>query len=174
MTYTSTKALQYLSISSYTVLKNLAIIIIAYGEVLWFAGHVPVMAVLAFALMGTGAALVTWADALAVRTLDGELSIGGAARLRMGIFWMGLSVVATAGYVLGMRKVIQRMHFKDWDSEFFLCFSVEKGIGSHLGSHPGSRLFFLFNDANTSPPPSSNVLQQPPLHANPRFVLAPL
>ncbi|KAK5009348.1 GDP-mannose transporter, partial [Elasticomyces elasticus] len=38
MIYTSTKALQFLSIPVYTIFKNLTIILIAYGEVLWFGG----------------------------------------------------------------------------------------------------------------------------------------
>jgi len=36
MIFTSAKALQYISIPTYTVFKNLTIIFIAYGEVLWF------------------------------------------------------------------------------------------------------------------------------------------
>ena len=40
MIYTSAKALQFLSVPVYTIFKNLTIILIAYGEVLWFGGSV--------------------------------------------------------------------------------------------------------------------------------------
>jgi hypothetical protein len=38
MIYTGSKALQYLSIPLFTVFKNLTIVIIAYGELLFFGG----------------------------------------------------------------------------------------------------------------------------------------
>jgi hypothetical protein len=37
--------------------------------------------------------------------------------LNSGYAWMGLNVFCTASYVLGMRKVIKKMNFKDWDSK---------------------------------------------------------
>ncbi|CAG8433881.1 7016_t:CDS:2, partial [Diversispora eburnea] len=40
MIYTGSKSLQYLSIPVYTIFKNLTIILIAYGEVLWFGGAI--------------------------------------------------------------------------------------------------------------------------------------
>lgn len=43
MIYTSSKALKFLSIPVYTIFKNLTIILIAYGEVLWFGGSVTTM-----------------------------------------------------------------------------------------------------------------------------------
>ena len=48
MIYTSSKALQYLSIPVYTIFKNLTIILIAYGEVIWFGGKVTTMALSSF------------------------------------------------------------------------------------------------------------------------------
>lgn len=42
---------QYLSIPVYTIFKNLTIILIAYGEVLWFGGHVTGMTLVSFGLM---------------------------------------------------------------------------------------------------------------------------
>ncbi|EEB87571.1 hypothetical protein MPER_15036, partial [Moniliophthora perniciosa FA553] len=38
--YTGSKSLQFLSIPVYTIFKNLTIILIAYGEVIWFGGRV--------------------------------------------------------------------------------------------------------------------------------------
>ena len=43
MIYTGSKAIQFLSIPVYTIFKNLTIILIAYGEVLWFGGSVSPM-----------------------------------------------------------------------------------------------------------------------------------
>ena len=40
MIYTSSKALQFLAVPIYTIFKNLTIILIAYGEVLFFGGSV--------------------------------------------------------------------------------------------------------------------------------------
>ena len=38
--------------------------------------------------------------------------------LNVGYAWMGCNVVCSAAYVLGMRKVIRKMGFRDWDSTF--------------------------------------------------------
>lgn len=51
MIYTGSKALQYLPIPVYTIFKNLTIILIAYGEVLWFGGDVTTMMMVSFILM---------------------------------------------------------------------------------------------------------------------------
>jgi GDP-mannose transporter len=53
MIYTGSKALQFLSIPVYTIFKNLTIILIAYGEVLWFGGSVTSMTLLSFGLMSS-------------------------------------------------------------------------------------------------------------------------
>jgi GDP-mannose transporter len=51
MIYTGSKSLQYLRIPIYTIFKNLTIILIAYGEVLWFGGNVTEQMLLSFGLM---------------------------------------------------------------------------------------------------------------------------
>lgn len=53
MIYTGSKALQYLPIPVYTIFKNLTIILIAYGEVLWFGGSVTSMMMISFGLMAS-------------------------------------------------------------------------------------------------------------------------
>lgn len=53
MIYTGSKALQYLRIPIYTIFKNLTIILIAYGEVLWFGGRVTHLMLVSFGLMVT-------------------------------------------------------------------------------------------------------------------------
>lgn len=48
----STKySLQFLSIPIYTIFKNLTIILIAYGEVLWFGSKVTPIMLLSFLIM---------------------------------------------------------------------------------------------------------------------------
>lgn len=51
MIYTGSKALQFLPIPVYTIFKNLTIILIAYGEVLWFGGSITSMMMTSFGLM---------------------------------------------------------------------------------------------------------------------------
>lgn len=51
MIYTGSKALQFLPIPVYTIFKNLTIIIIAYGEVLWFGGDITALMMVSFGLM---------------------------------------------------------------------------------------------------------------------------
>lgn len=121
MIYTSAKALQFLSVPVYTIFKNLTIIVIAYGEVLWFGGSVTPMALLSFGLMVMSSVIAAWADiqaaingvGMSVETAD------ALSTLNAGYAWMGLNVFCTAAYVLGMRKVIKKMNFKDWDTMFY-------------------------------------------------------
>jgi hypothetical protein len=42
---------QFLSIPVYTIFKNMTIILIAYGEVVWFGGSVTALSLVSFALM---------------------------------------------------------------------------------------------------------------------------
>ncbi len=128
MIYTSTKALQFLSVPVYTIFKNLTIIVIAYGEVLWFGGSVTPSALFSFGLMVLSSVIAAWADvqhALASygagSTLSGTNSEGAdqMATLNAGYAWMGLNVFFTASYLLSMRKIIKKMNFKDWDTMFY-------------------------------------------------------
>ncbi|KAI2642785.1 hypothetical protein GGS21DRAFT_192470 [Xylaria nigripes] len=117
MIYTSTKSLQYLSVPVYTIFKNLTIIVIAYGEVLWFGGSVTPLALLSFGLMVLSSVVAAWADTRhAGQTAQAAEAL---ATLNAGYAWMGLNVFCTASYVLGMRKVIKSMNFKDWDTMFY-------------------------------------------------------
>ncbi|KUI56926.1 GDP-mannose transporter [Cytospora mali] len=118
MIYTSTKSLQFLSVPVYTIFKNLTIIVIAYGEVLWFGGEVTPVALLSFGLMVLSSVIAAWADIKAA--LEGGYdSTVSVSTLNAGYAWMGMNVFCTASYVLTMRKVIKKMNFKDWDSMFY-------------------------------------------------------
>lgn len=139
MIYTSTKALRYLSIPVYTIFKNLTIILIAYGEVLWFGGSVSSMALFSFGLMVLSSVIAAWADITHALQNHGSSSTQELATLNAGYVWMLVNCLSTAAYILCMRKRIKLTNFKDFDSKF-----------------PGvtffKRLRLIFN---------SHVLQQP-------------
>lgn len=119
MIYTGTKSLQFLSVPVYTIFKNLTIIVIAYGEVLWFGGSVTPLSLLSFGLMVVSSVVAAWADVSAA--ISGSYGAGDSAAavstLNAGYAWMGINVFCSASFVLGMRKVIKKMNFKDWDSK---------------------------------------------------------
>lgn len=72
--WTGSKALQYLNIPVYTIFKNLTIILIAYGEVIWFAGRVTLFTFFSFCLMVLSSVIAAWSDIS--RALDiAQLSI---------------------------------------------------------------------------------------------------
>lgn len=121
MIYTSSKALQFLSIPVYTIFKNLTIILIAYGEVLWFGGSVSGMALFSFGLMVVSSIVAAWADISAALG-----SYGGTAQaaeqlstLNAGYIWVLVNCLSSASYVLGMRKRIKLTNFKDFDTMFY-------------------------------------------------------
>lgn len=119
--YTSTKALQFLSIPVYTIFKNLTIILIAYGEVLWFGGSVTGMALFSFGLMVLSSVIAAWADVQHALQSFGHATEEASAKvstLNAGYMWMLFNCICSAAYVLGMRKRIKLTNFKDFDSEF--------------------------------------------------------
>ncbi|KAJ9107672.1 hypothetical protein QFC21_001132 [Naganishia friedmannii] len=140
--YTGSKSLQFLSIPVYTIFKNLTIILIAYGEVIWFGGHVTGLTLVAFALMVGSSVVAAWTDisttlnavanvAEAIDPITGaEVPIMAKSMLgsiNTGYFWMASNCVFSAAYVLAMRKRIKLTGFKDWDSMFYnnlLCIPI--------------------------------------------------
>ncbi|KAH0562993.1 GDP-mannose transporter into the lumen of the Golgi [Trichoglossum hirsutum] len=122
MIYTSTKALQFLSIPVYTIFKNLTIILIAYGEVLWFGGSVTGMALFSFGLMVLSSVIAAWADIQHAIQNYGHSSSETAKQistLNSGYVWMMVNCFCSATYVLGMRKRIKLTNFKDFDTMFY-------------------------------------------------------
>jgi UDP-galactose transporter len=117
MIYTGTKALQFLSIPVYTIFKNLTIILIAYGEVLWFGGSVTGLTLFSFGLMVMSSIIAAWADIQ--HALDSSLGVDATSKistLNAGYIWMMINCICTSSYVLGMRKRIKLTNFKDFDS----------------------------------------------------------
>ena len=121
MIYTSMKALQFLSVPVYTIFKNLTIILIAYGEVIWFGGSVTGMALVSFGLMVFSSVIAAWADIQHALTNYGGDSISGEAAEKISTLnavymWMLFNCFCSATFVLGMRKRIKLTNFKDFDS----------------------------------------------------------
>jgi len=122
MIYTGSKSLQYLSIPVYTIFKNLTIIMIAYGEVLWFGGSVTGMALFSFGLMVLSSVVAAWADIQSALESFGHNSSEAAAAistLNAGYLWMILNCTSTTAYILSMRKRIKVTQFKDFDTMFY-------------------------------------------------------
>lgn len=118
MIYTGSKAIQFLSIPVYTIFKNLTIILIAYGEVLWFGGSVLPMTLLSFGLMVVSSIIAAWADIQHALSTYGQSSgaVDQVSTLNAGYMWMLVNCFSSAAFVLGMRKRIKLTGFKDFDS----------------------------------------------------------
>lgn len=112
MIYTASKAMQFLSIPVFTIFKNVTIILIAYGEVLWFGGKVTPMALLSFMLIVLSSVVAAWADI----TSSPQTETGG---LNVGYFWMFANCLSNAGFVLFLRKRIKLFNFTDLDTMFY-------------------------------------------------------
>jgi len=130
--YTGSKSLQSLSIPVYTIFKNLTIILIAYGEVIWFGGAVTRLTLASFVLMVISSVIAAWSDiSYTMNSISAAWAdpAGAAAHLpavshmvgtlNAGYVWMLLNCCVTAAYVLTMRKRIKSTGFKDWDSMFY-------------------------------------------------------
>ncbi|KIL65528.1 hypothetical protein M378DRAFT_186393 [Amanita muscaria Koide BX008] len=129
--YTGSKSLQFLSIPVYTIFKNLTIILIAYGEVLWFGGKVSTLTLTSFLIMVVSSVIAAWSDvsvtpspSSAANYNDGTMfdlqtMQAMAGRLGIGYFWMFCNCMVSAAYVLTMRKRIKGTGFSDWDSMFY-------------------------------------------------------
>jgi len=132
MIFTSAKALQYISIPTYTIFKNLTIILIAYGEVLWFGGSVTGLALLSFGLMVLSSVVSAWADisaAIGNYSSAPHEAATELASLNAGYIWMLLNCLSSATFVLSMRKRIKLTQFSDFDS---LLLNWRLLIASHV------------------------------------------
>jgi len=130
--YTGSKSLQFLSIPVYTIFKNLTIILIAYGEIIWFGGSVTGLTLFSFILMVISSIIAAWSNitntftsisaswadpAASAAQLPSMSSVMG--NLNAGYVWMLINCIVTAAYVLTMRKRIKATGFKDWDSMYY-------------------------------------------------------
>lgn len=142
MIYTGSKSLQFLPVPIYTIFKNLTIILIAYGEVLFFGGRVTTLELGAFMLMVLSSVVATVGDNQAKHELGKRLVEKAAANvastanagvastaaaaaasvsssINIGYFWMLGNCVSSALFVLVMRMRIKLTNFKDFDTMFY-------------------------------------------------------
>ncbi|KAF7317973.1 UDP-galactose transporter [Mycena kentingensis (nom. inval.)] len=129
--YTGSKSLQYLSIPVFSIFKNLSIILIAYGEVIWFGGRVTSLTLISFIFMVLSSIIAAWADVTdtladsmpasnsGLSTSSLQAMRGVVWNLNVGYFWMLINCFSNAAYVLSMRKRIKSTGFSDWDSMFY-------------------------------------------------------
>lgn len=118
--YTGNKALQFLSVPVFTIFKNLTIIVIAYGEVLWFGGKMTPIMLLSFGLIVLSSVVAAWADIqAAIASGNSAEASATVSTLNAGYAWMGMNVFCAAAFVLGMRRRIKNMGFGDWDTMFY-------------------------------------------------------
>ncbi|KAF9210064.1 GDP-mannose transporter into the lumen of the Golgi [Haplosporangium sp. Z 27] len=115
MIYTGSKSLQFLSIPVYTIFKNLTIILIAYGEVLWFGSKVTPLMLLSFLFMVLSSVIAGWSDISSFVPRDPT----DLMELNIGYSWMALNCFSSAGYVLYLRKRIKHFNFKDFDTVYY-------------------------------------------------------
>lgn len=113
MIYTGSKAVAYLLIPVYTVFKNLTIILIAYGEVLWFGGRVTSLTLGSFALMVASSVFACFGDSAASKSQEDLYT------MYLGYFWMFTNCFASASFVLFMRIKIKQTNFKDFDTMYY-------------------------------------------------------
>ena len=100
----------------FTIFKNLTIIVIAYGEVIWFSNTVSPLSMSAFGLMVLSSIIAAWADiqsALAGGKENAADAAVAVSTLNAGYAWMGLNVLCSASYTLRMRKVMKTANLKD-------------------------------------------------------------
>lgn len=137
---------QYMDIPIYTIFKNLTIILIAYGEVIWFDGRITRLVFTSFVLMVLSSVVAAWPDitrsvgaptqhprratpsnALGMYApAPGTAPYGTAPPAahwsswgENGYVWMLINCLVSAAYVLVMRKRIKLTGFKDWDTMFY-------------------------------------------------------
>ena len=118
MIYSGAKSLQYLSVPVYTIFKNLTIIVIAYGENVFFGTKVSRIILVSFGLMVLSSVIAAWADIQAA--LNGLHSVdttAATAQLTAGYTWMGINVFCTSAFLIGSRKVMKAFNFSDVDSK---------------------------------------------------------
>lgn len=117
MIFTSAKALRYMPVPIYTIFKNLTIILIAYGEVLFFGGSVTPMELASFILMVLSSVVASWGDAQAAKAA--AVTADAMSLISPEYYWMFLNCICSASFVLIMRMRIKLTNFKDYDTMYY-------------------------------------------------------
>ncbi|ORY81216.1 GDP-mannose transporter [Leucosporidium creatinivorum] len=121
--YSGSKALQHLSIPVYVIFKNLTIILIAYGEMIWFGGTVTSLEFASFVLMIISSLIAASPNISAwlwpPEVLPGLEGVITETSSGLGYLWVVINCLVSAAYILGMRKKIKSMGFTDWQTSFY-------------------------------------------------------
>ncbi|KAI9340565.1 hypothetical protein BDR26DRAFT_861367 [Obelidium mucronatum] len=126
MIYTGATTLQHMSIDLFNVFKNMTLILMAYGEQIFFRGpKVTGLVLLSFGFM-IGSAVLAGKDKK--NTIFTYVSLGQCQNaspttnqtdLTVSYFWMFANCVTTALFSLAMKARITGIGFKDFDTVYF-------------------------------------------------------
>ncbi|VVT44293.1 uncharacterized protein SAPINGB_P000368 [Magnusiomyces paraingens] len=122
MIYTASKAMQYLSIPVFTIFKNVTIILIAYGEVIWFGGEVTPLTLFSFIVIVLSSVVAAWSDLSIAAQAAAKTSteaVSFFSGLHIGYLWMFCNCLSNAGFVLFLRKRIKYFNFSDLDTMYY-------------------------------------------------------
>lgn len=103
--YTGSKALQHLKVSVYTIFKNLTIVLIAYGETIWFSGKITGLTGAAFALMILSSVVAYMADS-PPEPQPGENKPASKVNDSLGYIWMVCNCFCSAAYVCSLSEPV--------------------------------------------------------------------
>lgn len=104
MIYTGSKSLQFLTVSMFTVFKNITIMFIALAERHFFYTRITPLMWCSFALIIASSVIGGFND----------LTFNVA-----GYLWMTINCTISASYILFMRSVIKKVQFADFDSVYY-------------------------------------------------------
>lgn len=110
MLFTGMASLQHNSVPMVTVFKNLTNIAICFGDVWFFKAKVEALVIAAFGIMLGGA----------IMAANKDVDVGP-----VGLFWMTLNCLTTAGYVLYMKFATKTIKLSKFGMVFYnnlLCF----------------------------------------------------
>lgn len=104
MLFTGMASLQYNSVPMVTIFKNITNIVVTIGDYYCFGTTAEGLVILAFAIMLAGAVAAAWND-LYISTL--------------GIFWMAMNCISTAGYILYMKFATKNVKLSKFGMVFY-------------------------------------------------------
>lgn len=104
MLFTGMAALQYNSVPMVTIFKNVTNIITTAGDWYCFGSYTEGLVIVAFGIMLTGAIAAAWNDI--------EVTM-------VGLFWMALNCITTAGYVLYMKFATKNVKLSTFGMVFY-------------------------------------------------------
>jgi GDP-mannose transporter len=103
MLFTGMASLQYNSVPMVTIFKNITNIVVTFGDYLWFGSSAEWLVIVAFGIMLSGAVAAAWNDIYVTW---------------LGLFWMALNCLSTAGYVLYMKFATKHVNLSKFGMVF--------------------------------------------------------